>query len=90
MMVALLLYAYAKGQRSSRVIEWACVEDVALRVIAANEVPDHTTVARFSQRHEGALAGLFGDVLGMCAQAGLANVGVIAIDGTKVHASAGL
>jgi hypothetical protein len=83
-----LLYAYAKGQRSSRVIERACVEDVAFWVIAANEVPDHTTVARFRQRHEGALAGLLGDVLGLCAQAGLANVGVIAIDGTKVHASA--
>jgi len=88
MMVALLLYGYARGQRSSRVIERECVEDIAYRVIAANEVPDHTTIARFRQRHEGALAGLFGDVLGMCAQAGLAKVGVIAIDGTKVHASA--
>lgn len=88
MMVALLLYAYAKGQRSSRVIERACVEDIAFRVIAANEVPDHTTVARFRQRHEAALAGLFGEVLGMCAQAGLAKVGVIAIDGTKVQANA--
>ena len=45
-------------------------------MIAANQVPDHTTVARFRQRHEAALAGLFGDVLGMCAQAGLAKVGV--------------
>ncbi len=88
MMVALLLYAYAKGQRSSRVIERACVEDIAFRVIAANELPDHTTVARFRQRHEAALAGLFGEVLGMCAQAGLAKVGVIAIDGTKVEANA--
>ncbi len=57
MMVALLLYAYAKGQRSSRVIERECVEDIAFRVIAANEVPDHTTIARFRQRHEVALAG---------------------------------
>jgi transposase len=88
MMVALLLYAYAKGQRSSGVIERACVEDIAFWVIAANEVPDHTTVARFRQRHEAALAGLFGEVLGMCAQAGLAKVGVIAIDGTKVQANA--
>ena len=85
MMVALLLYAYARGQRSSRVIERACVEDIAFGVIAANEVPDHTTVARFRQRHE---AALFGEVLGMCAQAGLARVGVIAIDGTKVQANA--
>jgi hypothetical protein len=83
-----LLYAYTKGQRSSRVIERECVEDVAYRVIAANRVPDHTTVARFRQRHEAALAGLFGEVLGLCAEAGLAKVGVIAIDGTKVHANA--
>jgi transposase len=88
MMVALLLYAYAKGQRSSRVIERECVEDIAYRVIAANQRPDHSTVARFRQRHQDALAGLFGEVLGLCAQAGLVQVGVIAIDGTKVHANA--
>jgi transposase len=88
MMVALLLYAYAKGQRSSRGIERECIEDIAYRVIAANQRPDHTTVARFRQRHEDALAGLFGEVLGLCAQAGLVEVGVIAIDGTKVHANA--
>jgi transposase len=88
MMVALLLYAYARGQRSSRGIERGCVEDVALRVIAANQVPDHSTVARFRQRHEDALADLFGEVLSMCAEAGLVNVGVVAIDGTKVHANA--
>src|ERR671916_1333986 len=88
MMVALLLYGYAKRQRSSRVIERACVEDIAYRVIAANEAPDHTTIARFRQRHEAALAGLFGDVLAMCAEAGLAKVGLIAIDGTKLQANA--
>jgi transposase len=88
MMVALLLYAYAMGQRSSRVIERECVEDVAYRVIAANQRPDHTTIARFRQRHETALAGLFGEVLGLCAEAGLAKVGVIAVDGTKVYANA--
>jgi hypothetical protein len=83
-----LLYGYARGQRSSRVIERECVEDIAYRVIAANQRPDHTTVARFRQRHQDALAGLFGEVLGLCAQAGLVRVGVIAIDGTKVHANA--
>ena len=88
MMVALLLYAYAKGQRSSRGIERECIEDIAYRVIAANQRPDHTTVARFRQRHQDALAGLFGEVLGLCVQAGLVEVGVIAIDGTKVHANA--
>src|SRR3954454_25038033 len=88
MMVALLLYAYARGIRSSRVIERACVEDVAFRVVAAQQRPDHATIARFIERHETAMAGLFGEVLLLCARSGLAKVGVIAIDGTKVHANA--
>jgi len=52
------------------------VEDVAYRVIAANQRPDHTTIARFRQRHEAALSDLFGQVLELCAQAGLVKVGV--------------
>jgi transposase len=87
-MVALLLYAYSRGQRSSRRIERACVEDVAHRVICVNEAPDHTTIARFRQRHENAIAGLFSDVLRLCADAGLAGVGLLAVDGTKMHADA--
>jgi hypothetical protein len=58
------------------------------RVIAAHQQPDHATIARFVERHERALAGLFGEVLTLCADAGLATVGVIAIDGTKVSANA--
>jgi transposase len=88
MMVALLLYAYAVGRRSSRVIERACIDDVAVRVIAANQRPDHCTIARFRQRHEAALAGLFSDVLALCADAGLVGVAVLALDGTKLHANA--
>jgi transposase len=88
MMVALLLYSYAIGERSSRRIERRCIEDVATRVICANQTPDHTTIARFRQRHEHALAGLFGEVLALCAEAGLVRVGVIAVDGTKVRANA--
>ncbi len=88
MMVALLLYAYARGERSSRGIERRCVEDVAYRVIAAQQTPDHATIARFRVRHEAALAGLFSEVLGLCRESGLVKVGVIAIDGTKVHANA--
>ena len=88
MMVALLLYAYARGIRSSRVIERACVEDVAFRVIAAQSRPDHATVARFIERHQDAIGDLFGEVLTLCARNGLAEVGVIAIDGTKVMANA--
>src|SRR5215212_4200708 len=88
MMVALLLYGYALGERSSRRLERRCVEDVATRVICANQAPDHTTIARFRQRHESALAELFGAVLALCADAGLVRVGVIAVDGTKVAANA--
>src|SRR6059058_3422083 len=76
MMVALLLYAYARGNRSSRGIERECQEDVAYRVIAANRVPDHSTVAEFRKRHEVALSGLFGEVLELCREAGLVRVGV--------------
>jgi transposase len=87
MMVTLVLYAYARGQRSSRVIERECLEDIAFRVIAVNQRPDHATIARFIQRHEDALAGIFGDVLAVCAKAGLVKVGVIAVDGTKLGAT---
>ena len=88
MMVSLLLYAYAVGERSSRKIERRCQEDVAFRVIAANQAPDHATVARFRVRHQDALAALFGDVLALCARAGIVEVGTIAVDGTKIHANA--
>ncbi len=88
MMVTLLCYSYSRGNRSSRGIERSCVEDVVFRVIAANRVPDHSTIAEFRVRHEGALAELFGGVLELCKNAGLASVGVIAVDGTKVHANA--
>jgi transposase len=87
-LVALLLYCWSRGVRSSRRIERACVEDVACRVIAAHQQPDHATIARFVERHERALAGLFGEVLWLCADAGLASVGVLAVDGTKIAASA--
>jgi transposase len=88
MMVGLLLYAYARGVRSSRAIERACVEDVAYRVLAAQSKPDHATIARFVERHEDALAGVFGSVLGLCAKAGLVGVNVVAVDGSKVSANA--
>ena len=67
MMVAPLLYAYARGNRSSRGIERACLENIAYRVITAHRAPDHSTAAEF-RRHEDALAGLFGVVLcaGFC------------------------
>lgn len=84
------LYAYAIGERSSRQIERRCREDVAFRVIGANMVPDHATIARFRERHEQALGELFVEVLRLCAEAGLVRVGVVAIDGTKIAADASL
>src|SRR5829696_7062685 len=86
--IALLLYCWSRSVRSSRAIERACAEDVACRVIAAQQRPDHATLARFVVRHESALGELFGQVLELCADAGLATVGIVAIDGTKVHANA--
>jgi transposase len=88
MMVALLLYAYARGERSSRAIERNLHDDVAYRVIAANSTPDHATIARFRQRREQALADLFGEVLGLCAKAGIAQPTVLCVDSTKLHANA--
>src|ERR671937_73849 len=88
MMVALILYAHAVGERSSRAIERRFREDVAFRVICANRVPDHATVARFRVRHEQALAGVFTQVLSLCARAGLVSVGVVALDGTLISGNA--
>jgi len=88
MMVALLLYAYSIGVRSARGIERHCSENVAFRVICANQVPDHATIARFRARHEQAISDLFSGVLGLCARAGLVKVGIVAIDGTKIAAAA--
>jgi transposase len=88
LMLGVLLYAYCTGERSSRRVERHLVEDVAYRVLAANQVPDHATLARFRRRHQDAIAALFVQVLGLCVNAGLVNAGVIAIDGTKIAADA--
>jgi transposase len=88
MLVALLLYGYSRGVRSARGIERACVEDVAFKMIAMMERPDHATIARFVARHEAALAELFGQVLRLCDEAGLVRPGVVAIDGTRMAGNA--
>lgn len=90
MLLALLVYAYCSGERSSRRIEQLLEVDVAFRVIAAGHRPDHTTVARFRQGHEEIAAQLFTDVLMLCAVAGLVKVGVVAVDGTKVAVDAAM
>jgi transposase len=88
MMVTLVLYAHATGQRSSRTVERYCRQDVAFRVITGNLLPDHATIARFVVRHEQALADLFGEVLRLCGEAGLVKPEVIAIDGTRMAGNA--
>jgi transposase len=87
-MVGLVLYAYATDERSSRGIERRCRQDIAYRVITGNQVPDHATIARFIRRHQRSLNELFGAVLRLCARAGLVSSGVVAVDGTKLTASA--
>ena len=89
-MVALLMYSYARGNRSSRGIERACWEDVAFKVITGMRTPDHSTIAEFRRRHESEIAELFDEVLGLCREAGLVSVGVITIDGTKIKANASM
>jgi transposase len=88
MMVGLLLYSYCVGVRSSRQVERCCRGDVAFKVITAMEVPDHSTIAEFRRRHQIAVGELFVDVLALCGEAGLVAVGEIAVDGTKMRASA--
>ena len=88
MMVKLLLYAYCTGRPSSRRIERATHDDVACRVLAADQHPDHDSIAAFRQRHLPALGALFVQVLQLCRAAGLVRLGHVALDGTKVKANA--
>src|SRR5690349_9200466 len=88
MMVALLLYGYCQGERSSRVIEKRCVRDVAYRVIVGGLYPDHATIARFRARHQEALGGLFSQVLRLLAAEGMVSLGLLSLDGTKLAGNA--
>jgi transposase len=88
MMVGLLLYAYCVGVASSRRIESKTYEDIAFRVIAAGQHPDHTCVSEFRRQHLDVLAGLFVQVLALCQNAGLVKLGHVALDGTKLKANA--
>jgi transposase len=90
LMVALVLYCYCKGIRSSRAVEMATFDDVGARVICGNLHPDHATVARFVTRHEGPVKGLLVQSLVACARQGLVSVEVVAGDGTKVKANASM
>lgn len=88
LMVALLLFAYCDGARSSRQVERRCHRDIAYRVVCGNRAPDHVSIARFRTRHREALNGLFVQVLRLLASAGMVKVGLVAIDGTKLRGNA--
>ena len=88
LLTKLLIYGYAQGKVSSRKLERATYEEVPYRVLAGNSHPDHDSIASFRKRHLSALAGLFTQVLRLCQQAGLVKLGHVALDGSKLKASA--
>ena len=88
MMVKLLLYGYCIGVVSSRKIEAATYDQVGFRYLAANEHPDHDSIAEFRRRHLPAMMALFLEVLQLCRKAGLVKLGHVALDGTKIKANA--
>lgn len=90
MLLALLIYAYSHGVRSSRAIERLCRRDAGYRFIVGDDVPDHSVIARFRQRHAKRMKGVFLQVLELCREAGLIRLGLVALDGTKVKANASL
>jgi len=84
----LLLYGYATGIYSSRRLEKAAQELVPCRYLTADQQPDHWTISEFRRRHLPALQGLFRQVLQLCQEAGLVQLGHVALDGTKIKANA--
>jgi transposase len=88
MLLTLFVYAMAHGESSSRQIERLCHSDVAFRIICASDVPDHTVLARFRQRHERALTDLLTESLVLAAELGMVSLGVVAFDGTRIAANA--
>lgn len=88
MMLKLLLWGYSCGVTSSREMERRCATDVAFRFLSANQAPDYRSISRFRRRHLGALGDLFTQVLALCGKAGLVKLGRVALDGTKLRASA--
>ncbi len=90
MMLAILIYAYSGGIRSSRKIETLCRRDVAFRMIVGDQSPDHTSLARFRQRHLKDMQVVFTNVLALCREMGLGKLGAVFLDGTKVKGNASL
>jgi transposase len=90
MMLTLLLYAYCDGERSTRRIEERCRTDIAYRIATGGHMPDHTTIARFRDRHEEAIADAFVPILGVCLRAGMGEVSLAAVDGSKFRCPASM
>jgi transposase len=88
MMTALLLYAYSQGVYSSRKIAQGCETRLDFLAVTAMDRPDHRTIARFRRRHLSALGGFFVQILRLCQEAGLAELGHVSLDGTKIKANA--
>jgi transposase len=88
LMVRVWLYGYMRGIRSSRKLARALREDVGFRVLSAGNEPDFRTLADFRKRHIDAIENLFLQILKLCQEAGLVKLGHVAIDGTKIRASA--
>jgi transposase len=90
MLLTLLVWAWAQGVRSSRVIERLCTRDVAYRVICAGDAPDHVTISWFRAQAAGVCEELFASVLALCARLGMGQLGVVAIDSVKIASDASL
>ena len=88
LMLRLLIYGYTTGVRSSRAIERKCADDIAFRYLAAGQAPDFRSISRFRRRHLDALADLFTQSLHLATKLGMVKMGRVALDGTKLQASA--
>jgi transposase len=88
LLLGLIIYGYATGVFSSRNLERATHDSVAFRFIAANEHPDHDTIATFRRRFLEQIEALFVQVLGVAREMGVLKLGTVALDGTKIHANA--
>lgn len=90
MLLTLLMWGWAHGERSSRKLERLCHRDIAFRVICGGDPPDHATISRFRAQASPVIADLFAQVLAACAQLGMGKVGVVALDGVKIASNASL
>ncbi len=88
LLLGIIIYGYATGVFSSRKLERATYDSVAFRFIAANEHPDHDTIAAFRRRFLQQIGTLFVQVLGVAREMGVLKLGTVALDGTKIHANA--